>query len=88
MTAPGLPEELNTLTITGRIASAVKTFEDGVPKAVFTLQNAAGRFYVEWENPDIWLYQGNNVVVYGSLYSVQKQNTDASRIKARTVFVV
>ncbi len=80
---------INTVVVTGRIASDVQVFAEGAGKIVFTLQNTSGRYYVQWSAPPYdapTLTRGAEVVVQGSLFSRQRQGgADTSGINAQVV---
>ena len=82
--------ELNELLVSGFVTSQVKIYPFGetARKAVFTLQNSSGRFYVQWNHAAWQPSRGDYVMIRGSVFSVLLNGTDAGRIKAEEVYLL
>lgn len=82
--------EVNQLLLSGYVTSQVKIYPFGETgrKAVFTLQNSWGRFYVQW-NYAIWQpSQGDYVMLRGLVFSMQIQGSDTGRIQADEIYLL
>ncbi len=79
--------EINQLLVSGVVISPVRVFRSGktAHKAVFTLQNSSGRFYVQWNQADWRPSKGDNLMIRGSVFSVPVNGADAGRIQAEEV---
>ncbi len=82
--------EINQLLVSGVVISPVRVFRCGktAHKAVFTLQNSSGRFYVQWNQADWRPSMGDNLMIRGSVFSVLVNGSDAGRIQAEEVHLL
>lgn len=82
--------EINQLLVSGLVTSPVRDFRCGKAKykAVFTLQNSSGRFYVQWNHADWQPNQGDYLMIRGSVFSVPVNGADAGRIQAEEVHLL
>ena len=82
--------EINELLVSGYVTSQVKIYPCGgnARKAVFTLQNSKGRFYVQWNRAEWQPNKGDYLMIRGSVFSVPVNGADAGRIQAEEVHLL
>jgi len=82
--------EVNQLLISGFVTSQVRIYPCGetARKAVFTLQNSSGRFYVQWNDAEWNPNKRDYVMIRGSVFSVPVNGSDAGRIQAEEVHLL
>lgn len=77
--------DINQVLISGIIASQVHVFTRE-QRAIFTLHNRLGRFYVQYTGIlNLTLHRGRPVLIRGKLFSVPVGGSDAGRIKAEEI---
>lgn len=82
--------EINQLLVSGIVTSQAKMYPCGetARKAVFTLQNSSGRFYVQWNYSEWQPDKGDYVMIRGSVFSVPVNGSDAGRIQAEEIHLL
>ncbi len=81
--------DINRVIISGLVVSRVKHYPDS-GKAVFTLQNPQGRFFISWKGPSWTPKQLDRVVITGAVHSkrTRENRKHFSYIEAETVALV